>query len=121
MKALKNIGIILSISIFSLCFTTAKAQSCKQAFYSAQEQYNGGQFQSAQGLLNTCLEAFNANKAHYQGNPDQVFKVYKLYIESCIKSNNSACGNAKRQDLTNFFAGKFSRDEVINKLNGTPI
>lgn len=119
MKTHINLSIALFTVLFFLCFANLNAQSCKQAFYSAKEQYNGGQFKSAQNLLHVCMKDFSANKDHYRNNPDQVYKVYKLYIASCSKEGNTSLANSKRNELVSFL-GK-GRDEVINKLNSTSL
>lgn len=103
MKTNKNLSIALLILIVSLCATNINAQ-CKKAFYNAEVQYNNGQFERAQSLLDVCIKQFKGNKSHYQNESELVKKVYELYINSCNKGRNTECAKRKRKELNDFLA-----------------
>ncbi len=115
MKLNKNLPKLLFVLFIFIGTYAISAQSCKQAFYSAKEQYNGGQFESTQKLLSACINSFNSNS-----NPDQVYKVYKLYINACIENRDKACANTKRQRLISLFSDKKEAD-VLKRLDQTKI
>lgn len=118
MKLNRNLLNMLFTLLFVFCVGKSYAQSCKKAFWSAQEQYKSGRFESAQQLLNACIIDFNgSNKNYYLENEDQVFKVYKLYIDSCNKAYNSALADQKKEDLIDYFSKKYIPEVVIEKLN----
>jgi hypothetical protein len=114
MNANRNLSKTFFTLIFSFCIGGSYAQSCKKAFWSASEQYKSGRFESAQNLLNTCINSLNS-----KSNPDQLYKVYKLYISSCIRNKDKSCANTKRKKLVSFFPGK--EEEVLKRLNQTKI
>ena len=103
MKAYKNLSIALLILFISFCTTNIHAQSCKKAFYNAKVQYNNGQFERTQNLLDACIEEFQNNKSHYKNNQEQVRKVFELYINACNKARNTECAKQKRKELDAFF------------------
>lgn len=107
---------ILIIAMF-LYYENTFAQNCKQGFYGATAHYNGGQFQSAIGLLDKCMEKLNTD------NEDKVFKFSKLYIASCKQVRNCSLGNLKRKQLIDLYKDRpvWSEQKVIDKLNATPI
>ena len=113
MRTLKKLSMALFVWLISVCYTNVQAQSCKQAFYSAKEQYNGGQFVSAQNLLNDCINSFDTNS-----DPDEVYQVYKLYIASCLENRDNACADTKRQQLMRLFSNTDAAD-VLQRLEQT--
>lgn len=102
MKINRKLSLMLFVLIL-FCMGESYAQSCKRAFWSAQEQYKSGRFESAQNLLDACIKEFNGNKNHYRKNSEMVYKVYELYIAACNKSHNTVCAKAKRKELDAFF------------------
>jgi len=113
MKVNGNLSKMLFTIVFSFCLSGSYAQSCVKEFWSAKEQYKSGRFESAQQLLNTCINGFNSNS-----DPDQVYKVYKLYIASCIENKDRVCANTKRQQLIEHFSKKNEAD-VLKRLDQT--
>lgn len=121
MKIHKNLLTVLFALLICFCIESVNAQSCKKSYLSAQGQYNIGRHESAQNLLKTCLTSFKVNKSQYLDNPEQVFKVYKLYIASCTENGDKKCVVTKRKELINFFKGKIDENDVLKRLNQTKI
>ena len=105
MKTYMKLPIVLLVISIFLIVSNVNAQNCGKSFYKAKVQYNSGQFKSTQNLLNACINSFDSNS-----NPDQVFKVYKLYISSCIKNKDKLCENTKRKQLRGLFPNKTEAD-----------
>ena len=114
MKTFKKLPIAFVVLFVFLGVAHLNAQNCGKAFYNAKVQYNRGQFSEAQNLLNSCITKFNSNS-----DSNEVFKFYKLYIASCNKNRDRDCAQKKTNDIVNFFEGRMSKGDVINRLNNT--
>ncbi|MGB7396082.1 MAG: hypothetical protein WA913_16995 [Pricia sp.] len=110
MKTNELLSKILLTFLFFFCISGIYGQDCEKFFWSAKEQYKSGQFESAQKLLDNCINSLNSNS-------DEVFKVYKLYIAACIENKDKACADAKTQKLIDLFGDEDKVHEMLDQTD----
>lgn len=110
--------ILFCFNALFLISTQVNAQTCDESFNSAREYYFRGEFDYVFEQLNTCLNNFNDDRQYYLDyNEGRVFEVYKLIIDSHYESDDYYLADEKKQELINFFDGKYGGEDVISRLN----